>query len=406
MVYKEVYENGKKYLVINRKEPELDFNEKMLIANKIDSLLDLDIRYINDESFLYFNTRMLSNLIDYTKEHKLSGEEIAEILESLSNLYKIAKEHLLSLDSILLAPELIYYSKHEGKAYFSMFSAYPDDNGTNLLAEFLLENSDLEDKKASEIVYSFLEMSYSNDLDIDSVLAGFEKEISNCEVNTIQNNMQDEAEVYCDFSFGEEIVIGGNSDKKTKQVLGWIVFLIVLLACYICGFLYFNTLYNFGISKEMYLTVGALLIGLIVFVAIKYISNSLSRVLKTDIHEREDVCENKIDDKTALLLKHPIAVLAGEYEGKEVKIYLDKNPYIIGKSVKKADGIIEFPEISRIHIMISKEKDEFYVTDLGSKNGTILNGNPLIPHETYKIENKDSIMLAMVKLTFIDTSHD
>jgi len=49
--------------------------------------------------------------------------------------------------------------------------------------------------------------------------------------------------------------------------------------------------------------------------------------------------------------------------------------------------------ISRNHACIEQEGEYFYLTDLGSRNGTRLNGRELLPHERERLQDGDTIEL-------------
>jgi pSer/pThr/pTyr-binding forkhead associated (FHA) protein len=66
-----------------------------------------------------------------------------------------------------------------------------------------------------------------------------------------------------------------------------------------------------------------------------------------------------------------IEILRGFYEGLEIPI--DRSRLVIGRG-KGADVTIAEPTISRSHAAIACQGDVFFVEDLGSTNGTLVNG--------------------------------
>lgn len=67
-----------------------------------------------------------------------------------------------------------------------------------------------------------------------------------------------------------------------------------------------------------------------------------------------------------------ICVLRGFYEGLEVPV--DRDWLVIGRG-RGADVVLAEPTISRAHAAIGYEGDSFFVQDLDSTNGTLVNGN-------------------------------
>ncbi len=73
---------------------------------------------------------------------------------------------------------------------------------------------------------------------------------------------------------------------------------------------------------------------------------------------------------------HYLVVVAGERAG--LRVELGQKPVVIGR-VPPADMVIDDSQISRKHCRVSLVLDEVYVADLGSSNGTMVDGKR-IPH--------------------------
>lgn len=63
------------------------------------------------------------------------------------------------------------------------------------------------------------------------------------------------------------------------------------------------------------------------------------------------------------------------------------------KDTKQPDVAFDssFNRVGRMHACIQKEGEMFYLVDLGSANGTLLNGEVLIPNKQYPLRNEDVI---------------
>ncbi len=66
-----------------------------------------------------------------------------------------------------------------------------------------------------------------------------------------------------------------------------------------------------------------------------------------------------------------LLIKTGFYEGLEVPV--DRDWLVIGRG-RSADLVIAEPTISRAHAAIGFDGDGFFVQDLGSTNGTLVNG--------------------------------
>ena len=74
------------------------------------------------------------------------------------------------------------------------------------------------------------------------------------------------------------------------------------------------------------------------------------------------------------------------------------NGDIVGRtSIKFSQTLSELKQISSKHVAFSCAEENWTITDLGSTNGTKLNGKPLTPQQPEKIKQGDSLVLANVE---------
>ncbi len=81
---------------------------------------------------------------------------------------------------------------------------------------------------------------------------------------------------------------------------------------------------------------------------------------------------------------------------------LDAPETTIGRHAT-ADITLPLPRLSRQHARITRTETGFTLTDLGSTNGTFINGEPLAPHTPHRLTGGDEIVLGgSVSLRFED----
>ena len=85
-------------------------------------------------------------------------------------------------------------------------------------------------------------------------------------------------------------------------------------------------------------------------------------------------------------------VLSGFYEGLEVS--LDRERLVIGRG-RKADLALAEATISRAHAAIGFDGQSFYVEDLGSTNGTLVNGAKV---EKQPLKSEDEIQMGKLRI--------
>jgi len=87
-----------------------------------------------------------------------------------------------------------------------------------------------------------------------------------------------------------------------------------------------------------------------------------------------------------------VRVLRGFYEGLELP--LDRDWLVIGRG-RGADLVIHEPTISRAHVAVGFRENGFFVQDLGSTNGTFLNGSR---RERASLSDGDEIQMGRLLL--------
>lgn len=74
---------------------------------------------------------------------------------------------------------------------------------------------------------------------------------------------------------------------------------------------------------------------------------------------------------------------------------INQPEYILGKSKERVNGEIPGnPAISRVHCKITCQGGKYYISDMGSANGTFVNGRRISQNEQAPIENGSRIKLA------------
>lgn len=100
----------------------------------------------------------------------------------------------------------------------------------------------------------------------------------------------------------------------------------------------------------------------------------------------------------------------GEPYEPNIEISVETNPLLIGRlsNAFKPDICFSNLHISRRHASLTCECGIFKLIDLGSKHGTNINGERLVPGTTYELHDGDRIVLAngVVSLWFCDNRDD
>ena len=110
---------------------------------------------------------------------------------------------------------------------------------------------------------------------------------------------------------------------------------------------------------------------------------------------REEITPAVSVHASKMLYEEPASALTLRAVDGSVTFVIDRPEYILGKNSERVDGVITGnPAISRVHCKISREGGAFYITDMGSSNGTFLDGKRLAPSERAKIRQDSRIKIA------------
>lgn len=110
------------------------------------------------------------------------------------------------------------------------------------------------------------------------------------------------------------------------------------------------------------------------------------------VGETEELCGNPVRGAASLVSKEP---------GELALIYLEEELTVIGKLPVAADVVIPLPTVSRIHAKIRRCGEEYYLTDLNSKNGTSVNGRMLKGEEEYCLCDQDEVSFGEARYIFL-----
>ncbi|NOU93779.1 FHA domain-containing protein [Paenibacillus sp. LMG 31456] len=87
-------------------------------------------------------------------------------------------------------------------------------------------------------------------------------------------------------------------------------------------------------------------------------------------------------------------------EGVPRKALINKSAFVIGRPGGQVDLEQDEEGISRLHAEIVRENEGFWVKDLGSRNGTCLNGEILVPYRMYSLQEGDIVKIINSDYTF------
>lgn len=104
--------------------------------------------------------------------------------------------------------------------------------------------------------------------------------------------------------------------------------------------------------------------------------------------------------ETELLNPNVKAYIEYGESGSAKTIELMKERFVYGRSPSETDWVLQDAGVSRVHGELLRKGQEWILRDLGSKNGSRLNGEPLLPNREYPMKDGDRITAAQAEFIF------
>ena len=355
------------------------FDEKIMLKRKLPGILPVERCFVNGYGQYWYNISGKQSLDMYCKVRNIGIDFIERMIISICNQIEILEWNLIDTNSLMLDPELVFVTNQNGEIIFTI---YPGEH-TSLtlefqqLMEYLLTKIDHSDTQAVQAAYAIYEKTLDDTYSIvdirDIIVSKKEENVDPVKMHekTQQERLKiDTAEAKVSKETKKEKIIFKLDNVRNKD--SWISKIIDSILKYI------DECKN---KKE-------------------YESNWITPEIE-DYNEEPDIV---IQNNPTVCLSNYKAKPRGMllYDGLEEleNISLTGNTIRLGKGVE-ADVLIDKATISKFHAKIEKTEADFYIEDLNSTNGTMVNGEALSYKERRKLEINDIVQLADVQYKFV-----
>ena len=343
------YRKNVKYSeLLLRKEKETSYEEQMLWANKIVGVLPFLVCEQADK-YAYDITGKKNMSLVFARI-PMNAKQIRMILQNIFEIIEKSKEYLLKEEAFILLPEFIFMSLPDYEVELCYYPEYavPVQEQLERLLEILLNIVDYKEQEAVELVYILYQKIREADFVLEDMLKILKKK----------------TEVFSGIETQQDVVsLTQNEDRKLspkRQTIfqNWL-----------------NLIRNKKREKNEYR----------LEVAMVY----------------EDTPNYAAEQKTQVIsiTKADIPNLYEEESGEH--IVLGKLPFYIGSLTEYVDYAIHAEGVSRFHAKIECKEGQYYITDLNSTNGTIVNGCLLNAHEPEQLHTGDMIQFVQKNYIFL-----
>ena len=436
-----------------------DYDVRMMEQNRIQGFLPVQVRMLDGSCYLYYEiTAMQQVSLAYGKK-QLQRDDIRHIFSEVRDILESARKYLLRNRAvrfsqsearpgqILLDPQYMYMELETGRIGVCYLPVKESSFSVLPLAEFILKKLNHEDSDAVSLGYGFYQKAAQPNFSLSDTLC----EMLAGTYRGGQENGPVKTENYGNV-YKRAYEDGGESDfyevqhkerkhVKTKEkknrkksrifraVHPAVLFLTIILSAVLGVLLYFQQLgfrEEEGPGEGLYdpypEEIQRLRKELYGYEGEKRAENGYAgeRIYQAGMGQEEERIYGKYEDagrraprtesrreqngfvqeRTQYLgemgEKAAGLRLLGECPEKYPEILIGDRILIVGKKKSQADIILDEASVSRIHARLEYHHGEYYVMDLGSRNGTYLNGMRLNPREQEKIRDGDRIAFANI----------
>lgn len=370
------------YMIIDGKLDGDSFETKMLQENAINALLDINSFAINGEERLSYKISRKENLEDFVDSTDLTLEVITRIFINLQIALDEISNYLIDESNVLLDKETIFIEK--GGDNFKLGLCYYPAQQESVqvrvreLMEFFLTRLSHSDKEKSRRVYMAYDLCLKDDFTISEI------------IDCLQEGQIQESDIYVEhISLKNEVAEEYLEDEYDLDEIE-----------------YMEEDYMEADSISDYCKVPTPRFRVLrkILSGIRGFSNKIK--FEDDYEEKAPVDfvidpDYELEEKTVLLSEAaPIGRLVYDGNSNEDDFLINKDIFRIGTS-KNNDAILKARTVSGSHAKITKEGNDFYITDSNSTNGSFLNSLPLAYRKPYKLKPMDVIRFATESYIFM-----
>ena len=334
---------------------------KMIKENSIKGLLEIHEYSVDGISKLSYKISRKENLEDYLETKDLDLKLIQRIVINLQMALDEIEKYLIDEDHILLDKETVFLEKGADGPRISL-CYYPKSCGSiqtqfRKLMEYMLSIYSSSDRESSKKLYEAYDITTRTDYTL--------KEVIQC----LQEELIPE--------LPEEIYVEKVSLDETPE--------------------YISDYYDYGKQPELNIFERVL-------DKTKDIFSRFKKEKPEEFFENDDFViepDYELEERTELLSdSKPVGRLVYDGTSNEDDFIINKDIFRIGSS-KNNDAVLKAKTVSGTHAKITKEGNDYFITDSNSLNGSFLNSIPLAYRKPYKLRPLDVIRFASESYIFM-----
>lgn len=426
------------------------YQVRMLVGNIIPSLLKCRIQGVDGKFMMYFDITSKQAVSTLYEEKKLGNEDLRLIFGGFVRVMEEAAEYLINPAQLVLKPQYIFADCEKKELFFCLMPGYDKDikEQFQLLTEYILPKIDHEDSEAVILGYGVYRRTMENCFHLEHIKEELYRKQNNKE--EIKTETEKDSREISVQETGEESLMQSSGmsenfwrEEKTEKtdshkLFGKKVAVFVLILLALAGVtmaISGGYLPHQDISVLLGIVLagmGGIMLAVLIIrkakevykqpqresrekpqLSEKFVRTPVNEILqegsddsiKTMMEKKSLHREREEDFGETVVLSAGVvsgpASLVSREPGELAPIYLQEELTVIGKLENACDAVIDLPTVSRIHAKIRKREEEYYLSDMNSRNGTIVNGRLLLPEEEYRLQEEDEVDFAQARYIFL-----
>ena len=426
------------------------YQVRMLVGNIIPSLLKCRIQGVDGKFMMYFDITSKQAVSTLYEEKKLGIEDLQLIFGGFVRVMEEAAEYLINPAQLVLKPQYIFADCEKKELFFCLMPGYDKDikEQFQLLTEYILPKIDHEDGEAVILGYGVYRRTMENSFHLEHIKEELYRKQDNKEEiktetkkdsreisvqETGEENLMQSSEMSENFWREDKAEKTDSHKLFGKKVTVFALILLALAGVTIAisgGYLPYQ---DISVLLGIVLAgMGGIMLAVVIIRKAKAVYKQPQRKsrekpqlsetfvrppvneilqegsedsIKTMMEKKSPHREREEDFGETVVLSAGVvsgpASLVSREPGELAPIYLQEELTVIGKLENACDAVIDLPTVSRIHAKIRKREEEYYLSDMNSRNGTIVNGRLLLPEEEYRLQEEDEVDFAQARYIFL-----
>ena len=366
MDIKSYISQDKKYRLVELENYNI-VNYQVEIVNNNEGVFLLPIRErkVNEKVKIEIDISGKHSVGQYIKAKKLTYDLFLKIALKICDIHLKCEEYLLKPQNILIQNNTIFIDKNTDEIYMVYLPIKNKELGNNI-----------EDLKKYIISLS-QSISSVNNIDDYNLVSEIVKYLNSKEVTV--KKLKKQIELFIQKKNAENIIVAPQPKEVVEEVIRKKSF-----------FQKVKSMFSKNNKEEIRKTNRAN--------NIEDTNGTNIKLINEDSIEL-NISENSIVGQDVKNKKSNGYLTIENSTGKE-RIELNKEILLLGRMSGVVDYVLDSNVVGRVHARIENIDDCYYITDLGSKNGSYLNGARLVANEKYKLEDNSHIKLANINLYF------